>query len=131
MKIENLSTITLETEILHDTSIEDAIRRNPAQFDFILGVASSGLSAFELALHDRSQGETVECEVPGTKAHEYFGHLYKQIFTKASFPILPHSFRVKAHILAVRKSDEKEIVKAMARSLTHSCGSGSCDCGCS
>ena len=130
MKIENLSTITLETEILHDKDVEGKNERKPAQFDFILGVASNGLSPFELALHDRSQGDTIECEVPGTKANDYFGQLYKRIFTNASFTIIPHSFRVKVHILSVRKSDEKEIVKAMARSLTHSCGTGSCDCGC-
>lgn len=131
MKIENLLTVTLEVDV--DTTMVGSTsqKNNSERFEFIFGAASRGLTPFELDLHGRDSGETLELSVPGTKTHDYFGHLHNKVFKNRRFSILPESFLVKARIIDVRVSEEREIVQAIAHSLSHTCGNGSCDCGCS
>ena len=133
MKIENLKTVGIEVEIVSKFGEKDGDRIGPLHLDFIYGTASNGLSPFEIDLHDKSASERLEKRVPGTKIHEYFGTLAKKVFRAHHFPILPESFVVKIRIVSVQDSDEKDIVKAIASSLSHGCGhgNGGCDCGCS
>jgi len=122
MKIDNLRKITVLMEIEGN---------QPIRLSCVFGIASTGLSSFELDLYQKSAGDILFISVPGTMAAEYFGHLFRQLSQQLNHPVTPQTYEAKVTIVAVEPSDEKEVVKAMAQSLGHSCGGGGCDCGCS
>lgn len=131
MKIDNLSKATFEIEINSDTGNVINDQKSPLRFDFIFGVSSSGLSSFEREVYKKSEGDTISISVPGPLAPEYFGRAYQQIYQLVKFGIVPEFFDFKVRIVAVRQSEDREVIKAMSQSIGHSCGGGGCDCGCS
>lgn len=131
MNIENLCKVTVEIDIKDSFCKSGKKKDKPIRFDFIYGTARSGLTEFELKLHHKTAGDSIDVSLPGTRAPEYFGHTYKHLHRKVSLGIVPEIFDVSVTIIAVQRSEEREVVKAMAQSLGHGCGGGSCDCGCS
>lgn len=131
MNIDNLTKVTAEIQFSDKTADSFPGRKSMIRLDFIFGVASSGLSAFEREIYNKSAGDTVSISVPRSLAPEYFGHIYQRLYQHVKSSIIPDVFNLKVSISAVQQSDEREVVKAMTQSLGHSCGGGSCDCGCS
>ena len=103
----------------------------PVTLDFIYGVGSDGLSSFEVALGERSPGEVVSFSVLNTDAADFFGNLYLPLRQTIGLHLPPTTLFLQLEIKAVEDADNREVVKALAGSLSHSCGGGSCDCGCS
>ena len=123
MKIDYLSKVSLEIEIVGEQTSKP--------LHFIFGVASNGLSPFEQAIHYKSSGDHVELSVEAGNAPHYFGHIYKQLCSRMVLGIIPERFDITFNVTDVQKSDQREIVKALAQSVGHGCGGGGCDCGCS
>ncbi len=122
MNIDNLSKVTVSIEINGN---------GPTCFDYIFGISSSGLSSFELDLYKKSAGDTLTISIPGTTAPEYFGHLFRHVYQLVNLPVVPQTCDARITIVTVEPSEERDVIKAMAQSLGHSCGGGGCDCGCS
>ena len=131
MNVDNLTKVTAEIQFSDKTADSFPGRKSMLRLDFIFGVSSSGLSTFEREIYNKCAGDTVSISVPRSLAPEYFGHLYKHLYQHVKSAIIPDVFNLKVSISAVQQSDEREVVKAMTQSLGHSCGGGSCDCGCS
>ena len=98
--------------------------------EFIYGVASDGLSPFESVLNGKKKGDILSLSVATSGARNYFGNClgnYQQLFGLA---ILPSTMYLTVEIEEILDTENREVVQAMAKSLSHGCG-GSCDCGCS
>lgn len=131
MKIEYLRKVSLEIEIDGNPVRGVTSTRESEPLHFIFGVASGGLSPFEQAIHYKSSGDQVKLSVEAESAPSYFGHIYKQLCSQMVLGIIPESFDITFTITDVKKSEEKEVVQALAQSVGHGCGGGGCDCGCS
>ncbi len=131
MNIDNLMKVTVEIQFNDKTADSAPGLNNTFCFEFIFGVASSGLSTFEQEIYLKSAGDTLSISVPRTSAPEYFGHLYQHLHHQVKSTIMPDVFNLDVSISAVQKSEQREVVKAMSQSLGHDCGGGSCGCGCS
>jgi len=131
MKIDYLSKVSLEIERGGEPARLDTSGQAPQPLHFIFGVASNGLSPFEQAIHFKSSGDRFELSVESGNAPSYFGHIYKQLCSQMVLGIIPETFDITFIVTDVKKSDEREIVKALAQAVGHGCGGGSCDCGCS
>jgi hypothetical protein len=131
MNIDNLTKVTVEIQFNTKTAGSAPGVNNTVRFDFIFGVAPSGLSSFERDIYLKSAGDTLSLSVPRTSAPDYFGHLYQHLYHQLKATIMPDVFNLDVSISAVQKSEEREVVKAMSQSLGHGCGGGSCGCGCS
>ena len=131
MNVDNLTKLTVEIQFSDKTAESVPGQNKMIRFDFIFGVARSGLSTFEWEIYKKSAGDTISISVPRTLAPEYFGHVYQRLYQQVKSGIIPDVFNLNVSISAVQQSDEREVVKAMTQSTGHSCGGGSCDCGCS
>lgn len=103
---------------------------SPASLTFIYGVASDGLCPFETALHDKHEGEKLVVSVKAADAHAYFGHLFHRLCEILREPISHDTIALEIEVTGVTEADDREVVQAVARALTHGgCGT-SCGCGC-
>ena len=130
MIIENLCKVTIKAEINSPVSpgrCDDTVRC----FEFVYGIASEGLSAFERELYKKSTADVVSVSVPKRQAAEYFGHTYQDLCQLFRFTVEPGGLVLRFTVLSVQQSQDKEIIKAMSRSVGHGCGGSGCDCGCS
>lgn len=106
----------------------DAINRQlpDADFTFVYGIGTGGLTPFEYLLADKREGDQVSFRLAKTEALHFFGHLLPlaaPIFARQEDAF----FRVK--IDRIQTAEPREIVQAMAESTAHGHGNG-CDCGC-
>lgn len=102
----------------------------PLSLAFVYGVASDGLCPFELALHDRHEGEKLVVSVKAADAHAYFGHLYHPLCQILGLRLPHDTIELEIEIAGVTDAADREVVQAAARALTHGgCGT-SCGCGC-
>ncbi len=116
-KVEPLKKVTLSIEA---GTTPDAMNLTPTpqSLEFVFGVGSDGLTPFEYALVDKSEGDEASirlnsnelCSLPGN-AFGPFSHM----------PPGRESLYVKATVLRVLPADNREVIKAMA---------GSTGCGC-
>ncbi len=104
---------------------------SPVVLAFIHGVASEGLCPFESALHGRREGERVVVNLKTAALHEYFGHIYHAIHQALGLPATLETVSLAIEVVAVTDAEDREIVKATARALSHGGCGGSCGCGCS
>ncbi len=101
------------------------LRVPEAEFSFVLGIGSRGLTPFEYLLIGRSAGDTIHFSLTAGELAVFFEHLAP--------PLAPlFDGRVEVHFQArierIEPVDGRAVVKAMAESLAH--GSGGCGCGC-
>jgi len=128
--IEPMKKVTLSLRKTGDSgwSQPDA---SAVDFEFIYGVASDGLCPFELALAEKSAGDSLTITVPAVEVHEYFGYLYFPLCQVLGLQIAPQTIIFKAEITAVTEADNREVVQSLAKALSHGGCGGSCGCGCS
>ena len=99
----------------------------PIRFTFIFGVATDGINLFEKALHAGAVDDERFIEIqPGT-SNEILGHLKKDIL---SLLPAPPPFFLKARIIHIVQAENREVIQAMATSVSDCSGGGDCDCGC-
>jgi hypothetical protein len=130
MKVDNLTRVRLEFRSCKPRQAELLNLTGPP-VEFIFGIGRDGLSRFEADLQHKDVGETISCSINGSTCHEYFGHLYPLVCGRLVLPDGPGAVDLEFSVSEVSRPDNREIVEAMARSIGHGCGGGSCDCGCS
>lgn len=117
-------TLALEAGTLSDDMDLTTI---PIRFTFIFGVATDGINLFEKALHAGAVDDERFIEIqPGT-SNEILGHLKKDIL---SLLPAPPPFFLKARITHIVQAENREVIQAMATSVSDCSGGGDCDCGC-
>ncbi len=98
-------------------------------FVFIFGVASEGLSAFEVLLDGKGVGEKVTLTAEQSELAGVFGHLYRPLMEFLGLAVQPRRLHLDITVSDIDDAQEKEIIRAMTAALGRSCGGG-CDCGC-
>lgn len=102
----------------------------PAVFDFIYGIASSGLCPFENALYDKGEGENLNFTVSASESHEFFGHLFLPLRQALGLHIMPEKIVLRIEVTAVTDADNREVVQSLAKAVAGCGHDGSCGCGC-
>lgn len=128
-EIGNIKKITLS--ILHEDAHTADSQKSPVLFEMIYGIGVAGLNAFELALEGKKVGDMLRLKVLASQAEEFFGQFFPGIRMQLGLQIIPAEMTLLLEVKQVRDADNSEVVKALAKSGGHSCGGGSCDCGCS
>ncbi len=122
LKVEGLKKVTLFLEAGAEAERMD-LPVEPARFELVMGVKTSGYTPFEYELLGKKEGDTICMEITRGSAGVLFEHLDVPIPKKAEE--LPSCF-LKATIVKIQNADTTEVVRAMARTVGD-CG-GSC-CG--
>jgi len=122
-KVENLKKITLSFKAgtLPDTM--DLTPKYP-RFEFIFALGKEGMSPFEYALVNKTEGEEVLLHIHKQAFYGIFEHLNPPLWDLFDGR---EDVYLKSKIAAVDAADNREIVKAMAEMAAH--GGGACDCG--
>lgn len=104
---------------------------DPVAFEFIYGIGREGLTPFEQLLNGRKTGDKVELVVTASEAPVFLGSLLLPLTFAAGISIFPAQTYIRLEILSIADAENREIIKALAKSVGHGggCG-GSCDCGC-
>lgn len=123
-------TILIEAEIAGGAPKECNLSDTPVAFEFIYGVASSGLCPFEVALHEKNEGEHLTLTVLASEAHEFFGHLFLPLSQALGLHIIPETITLNVEVTGVTEADNREVVQSLARALAGGGCGGSCGCGC-
>ena len=103
----------------------DPGNRQPAakiQFEFIYGIGTEGLSAFEKELHGLLPGARMKTRIEIKEMESFFEHLRCRL--SEAVKIQP-PFNLAIEVLSVRPATDRELVHALANR-----DSGGCDCGC-
>ena len=95
-------------------------------FEFIFGIGTEGMSAFEQALQGKSKGDKLSVSVGYHNMHAYFEHLLCPLME--AIEINP-PFDLEIEIRSVTAVSDRELVKALAQK-SGGC-EGDCGCGCS
>lgn len=125
MRINHLKKISLRLYFADQT--EGAA---DCRMIFIYGLSGSGLCPLEVELHQKGIGDMLQMVIPGDRIPEFFGHLYRMLCGKLKPPGTATDVPLKIVVEAIEAPDDREIIQAMAQTVSHSCG-GTCDCGCS
>jgi len=102
----------------------------PVDFDFIYGAGSAGLCTFEASLYEKSEGDKINLTVPAAEVSETFGHLRMPLYCALGLQKSAETLFLEITVIGVSEVDTHELVQSIARGASHSCGGGSCDCGC-
>lgn len=124
--IAPLTKVSLKIE--RDVQNTDSESPSPAiDFEFVYGIATEGLSAFELTLSEKVPGDRVKIHIEPSQARPYFEHLLHPL--AAAFKTeLPS--RLNIEITSVSTVTDRELVRALAeKDEGGGCGGG-CGCGC-
>ena len=131
MHIDNLKKVTLSIKASGIVPKPQTIALQPARFEFIYGVASSGLCLLESALYEKKINDSIKLDITRANAHEMCGHLLAPLLNEMGMNTLPDSFTLKIVVADVALAEDKEVVQAISQSLSQSGCGGSCGCGCS
>ena len=107
-----------------DPGIAQAASNKP--FEFIFGIGTEGMSAFEQALNGKSAGEKLSCRVEYHNMHGYFEHLLCPLMDAVE---INPPFDLDIEIRSISAVSDRELVQALAQK-TGGCD-GDCGCGCS
>jgi len=99
-------------------------------FDFIYGAGSSGLCGLETVLYEKGEGDKINLVVSPAGVSETFGHLRLPLFCALGVGKPPEPLFLEVTVTGVSEADSRELIQSIAKGLSHSCGDGSCDCGC-
>jgi hypothetical protein len=127
--IQQLKRVTLSVKHLPSEGGDGWAQR--AQLQFFYGIAADGLTPFEMTLSDKRVGDRLRCDLFPAQVEEYFGHLHPALRRAMVGNLIGPPFSLEVEVLAVEDPDDRDLVQAMAKTLGHGCGGGSCDCGCS
>jgi FKBP-type peptidyl-prolyl cis-trans isomerase 2 len=129
LSIENLTKVVVTVRAGREEDIFDLVS-SPVPFEFIFGVGTEGFCAFESALYEKSEGEKVTMTVAAGEAGEVFGHLHGRIRRILGIPKITESLFLEVTITGVSKTDNHELIQAIAAAAGRGGCGGSCDCGC-
>jgi hypothetical protein len=128
-KVENLKKVTLFFRAGTAPEEMDLII-DPPEFEFIFGLASEGMTAFEYQLAQKTQGQTISFQLKKEDVYDFFGPL--QLPVRTLFTGGRDAVYLKVTITSVVAAESREIIRAMAEMLAYGGGgcAGDCGCGC-
>jgi hypothetical protein len=122
-KVENLKKITLTFQA--GTSADEMdLTPKFRRFEFIFALGPEGMSPFEYELVNKTEGEEVLVHIQKQAFYTFFEHLDPPIWDLLNGR---DDVYLKAKIVAIAATDNREIVKALAEVTAH--GGAGCDCG--
>ena len=96
------------------------------RFEFVFGIGTQGLSAFEMDLSGLSEGARKKIQIEAHETQLYFEHLRCPLL-EALRSIPP--FDLEIEVLSVTPVTDRELVYALANKEGSGCDCD-CDCGC-
>ena len=100
------------------------------EWSFIYGIATGGLSDFEIAIDELGLGEVFELDLERSRLDSYFGGFFSPLVTRFVMPETGGTITFRFELTKVATPEPKEIVTAIA-ALQKQGGCGSdCGCGC-
>ena len=123
--VEALKKVSLIYTIGSTPESEDLIFA-PKPLEFIFGIGTEGLTAFECALDGKFSGDKGSIEVNTKKFSEIFGHIISQ---NDMSPAGGNHFYLHYTITGISDTSPGEVVRSMASVVGSDCGGG-CGCGC-
>ena len=97
-----------------------------ADFTFIFGIGSGGLTPFESLLYQHTETEKIAFRLAGSEADLFFGHLAPPL---GSLFQGRHEVFFDVRIVGIETPEPRDVIRAMAEITAHGHGAG-CDCGC-
>ena len=126
---KNLKTLTFNVwAATGDKPIEHI--SEAAQFSFIYGIGTEGLSDFEMAIDRLGLQEVFELEIDKNRLHSYFGWLCQAMGSNLILPDSDDTVKMKFELHMVSTPEPREIVTAIAELQSHGGCSSDCGCGC-
>lgn len=124
--IKPLTKVSLKIHaIMEDAALQSA--QSDIDFDFVYGIATEGLTAFETTLCEKAPGDQVSIQIAPSQMRSYFEHLLSPLMD-AFKAELPSDLNIE--IVSVKPVTDRELVRALAeKSEGGGCG-GDCGCGC-
>jgi len=121
--ISPLTKVTLTLTACPDNS---SIGPSPAktQFEFVYGIGTEGLSAFEKELHGLFIGDRMTIRAVADEMQSYFEHLRCPLLEAVK---LQPPFDLTIEVQSVTLATNRELVHALANRDVSGCD---CDCGC-
>jgi len=102
----------------------------PLQISFIYGIATEGLSDFEIAIADLEMYESVELRMATDRLKIYLGSVYSSLCRIVSLHDFADSLSLRFELQDCIEPEPSEIVTAIAEMQKEGGCSGNCDCGC-
>ncbi len=118
-----LTKVTLILAASADDSSEAPPQEN-IQFEFVYGIGTAGLSAFEMELQGLSAGARIKVRTQTNLVQSYFEHLRCPLLEAVK---IQPPFDLSIEVLSVRPATHRELVHALANIDGSECN---CDCGC-
>lgn len=126
--IQQLKKVTLDIVLLPQALPAGELRK--ARLPMYFGIASEGLSGLEMALAGKKVGDRLRFDPVPPPMGEFFGAFLSSLRQSLGGALPGPPFALEVEIVAVEDASHRDLVQAMARSLTHGCSGGDCDCGC-
>ena len=128
ISIDVLNKVELSLALAGESGAQP-VADSGVEFEFIFGVATDGLSSFELALKGKNEGEHCTLTVSAGEANEYFGYHFLLLKQLLSLQILPETIHLNIHVISIKEAESREIVQSIAKAAAScNCG-GVCGCG--
>lgn len=110
---------------------EDSVGKSgPAEWSFIYGIGTEGLSDFEMAIDELGVHEAFDLEINEATMRSYFGWLYGSLISQLSSEQGGGALAIKFELKEVNTLEPKEIVTAIANMQKQGGCSSDCGCGC-
>lgn len=127
MAVDYLKKVTLELEA--GTGPDDMnLTNGPLKHTFVFGVGADGITPFEKVLFSGAIGDEKTLEIQKKNACDLLGHLRTDLL--GQLPSAPPFF-LKARITHIVQAENREVVKAIAASISGCDADCDCGCGCS
>lgn len=121
--VSALKKVILKLALSSDAPAGETSSRNEADFSFVYGIGTQGLSAFEMDLMGKHPGDRMHLHVGTAQMDDYFEHLCLPLLNALqTYP----PFDLDLTIREVSRISDRELIKAMAQKS----GDGGCGCGC-
>ncbi len=118
-----LTKISLSIDVLTIEPDSQPIRTG-ALFEFVYGIGTQGLSAFEKKLHGLEPGSRTKIRIANIDVQSYFEHLRGPLLD--TLKIYP-PFDMNIEVRSVSPTTDRELVHALADKNVDGCA---CNCGC-
>jgi hypothetical protein len=105
--------------------VQHTVTTSATPFEFIYGIGTEGISAFEQALYGKTAGDRLCVQVEGNTMSAYFERLLCPLMDALT---TTPPFTLDIEIRAISPVSDRELVRALAQSTT-GCD-GDCGCGC-
>lgn len=123
-----LKKMHFDIQVTSDDS--DVVPAEKHRFIFIYGVATEGLSDFEIAIDGLNEGDTLEVPISEVDIRTYLDRLFLMFSKQTGLVEFNRSMRLVFDLKEISRPEAREIVSAMADAQKMGGCSGSCDCGC-